>query len=70
MEDEKNREYNAKTMEQTDEKCPSCGGTMTYDPATGKLVCGYCGATKDFEEQLPDIAQEINLDLAEDCGQS
>ena len=66
MEDEKSRENTAKTMEQTDEKCPSCGGVMAYDPAVGKLVCEYCGATLDFEEQLPDIAREINFDLAED----
>lgn len=59
-------EQTAKTMEQTDEKCPSCGGTMAYDPGKKKLVCEYCGATKDFEEPVPDIAKEINIDLAED----
>ncbi len=66
MEDEKNNVNTAKTMEETDEKCPSCGGTMSYDPAEKQLVCGYCGAKSNFEEPVPDIAQEINIDLAED----
>ena len=26
-----------------DSKCPSCGGTMSFDPATGGLVCNFCG---------------------------
>ena len=27
------------TLEQTDKKCPSCGGTLDFDPQTGNLVC-------------------------------
>ena len=27
----------------TDNKCPSCGGTLSYDPATGGLICNFCG---------------------------
>ena len=26
-----------------DNKCPSCGGTLAFDPATGGLVCNFCG---------------------------
>lgn len=26
-----------------DNKCPSCGGTLSFDPATGGLVCNFCG---------------------------
>jgi len=26
-----------------DNKCPSCGGTLAFDPATGKLSCSFCG---------------------------
>ena len=27
-----------------DNKCPACGGTLAFDPATGKLSCGFCGS--------------------------
>ena len=33
----------AQTLEQTDKKCPACGGTMDFDPKTGALLCPYCG---------------------------
>ena len=26
-----------------DNKCPSCGGTLAFDPATGRLSCSFCG---------------------------
>ena len=29
----------------TDNKCPSCGATLTYDPTTGGLSCNFCGAS-------------------------
>lgn len=28
----------------TDNKCPSCGATLAYDPSTGGLVCSFCGS--------------------------
>lgn len=63
------------TMKETDKKCPSCGGTMDFDPKTGGLKCPYC----DHEETIPvskvasaaepektfETAQEISLDEAE-----
>ena len=27
----------------SDNKCPSCGATLAFDPATGGLVCNFCG---------------------------
>ena len=30
-----------KTLEETDKKCPDCGGVMDFDPATGGLCCPY-----------------------------
>ena len=31
-----------KTKEETDKKCPQCGGTMSFDPKTGGMKCPYC----------------------------
>lgn len=38
-----------KTREETDRKCPQCGGVMDFDPATGGLHCPYC----DYTERIP-----------------
>ena len=39
----------ATTENDTDKKCPSCSGTMEFDPATGGLMCPYCGHTEEIE---------------------
>ena len=31
------------TEKETDKKCPNCGATVTFDPASGKMHCEYCG---------------------------
>lgn len=41
----------AQTLEQTDKKCPACGGTMDFDPKTGALLCPYCGNIVEIEEE-------------------
>ena len=46
-----------KTMEVTDKKCPSCGGTLVFDPETGGLTCEFCGY-QNFNEE----------DYCEGCG--
>lgn len=33
----------------TDNKCPSCGATLAFDPASGGLVCNFCGATVEIK---------------------
>ena len=33
----------------SDNKCPSCGATLAYDPATGRLVCNFCGSTVELK---------------------
>ncbi len=43
-----------KTKEETDKKCPQCGGVMDFDPASGKLKCPFC----DYEEQIPVSEEE------------
>ena len=61
-----------KTLEETDKKCPDCGGVMDFDPATGGLCCPYCGHTETIkkEEQEPESAAELALedaDKVENC---
>lgn len=57
----------AETREETDKKCPQCGGVMDFNPATGNMHCPYC----DYEEQIqaePDVpqkAQELDFFSAE-----
>jgi predicted RNA-binding Zn-ribbon protein involved in translation (DUF1610 family) len=38
----------AKTKQETDKKCPACGGTMDFDPKTGNLACPYCGYIQEI----------------------
>ena len=55
------------TKEETDKKCPQCGGVMDFDPATGNLKCPYC----DYEEAIkvqkesPKKAAELDFFAAE-----
>ncbi|MBO5054742.1 MAG: TFIIB-type zinc ribbon-containing protein [Eubacterium sp.] len=55
------------TMEETDKKCPSCGGVMDFDPATGGLSCPYCGHVEMIEKKpsQPESAQELDFESAE-----
>lgn len=49
------------TIEETDKKCPRCGGVMDFDPATGGLMCPYCDYVQQIEqdEDMPEEAQEL-----------
>ncbi|MCR5616935.1 MAG: TFIIB-type zinc ribbon-containing protein [Clostridiales bacterium] len=47
-----------KTMEQTDKKCPSCGGTLVFDPETGGMLCSFCGYTKELPKPEHNTAME------------
>lgn len=59
------------TLEETDKKCPSCGGVMDFDPATGGLSCPYCGHTEEIRTREGDeFAEELALedaDRVENC---
>lgn len=32
-----------------EQKCPACGAPLRFDPASGKLVCDYCGTTTEIK---------------------
>lgn len=32
-----------------EQKCPACGAPQRFDPASGKLVCDYCGTVTDVQ---------------------
>lgn len=55
------------TKEETDRKCPDCGGTMDFDPKTGGLKCPYCGHVEEVpvEEETPSKAEEMDFESAE-----
>lgn len=58
------------TIEETDKKCPSCGGVMDFDPATGGLSCPYCGHTEEIpvENTGSESAEELALEDADKVG--
>ncbi len=61
------------TKEETDKKCPRCGGVMDYNPAAGKLKCPYCDYEEEIQvkEDAPKRAQELDFSQAEktaDCN--
>ena len=35
--------FSERTEKETDKKCPNCGATVFFDPATGMMHCDYCG---------------------------
>lgn len=60
----------AKTKEETDRKCPSCGGTMDFDPKSKGLACPYCGHTQQITEEEEDKVEEkdfLTEEIKENC---
>ena len=45
------------TENETDKKCPNCGATVTFDPASGMMHCDYCGYTRELPK--PEEGGEI-----------
>lgn len=45
------------TETETDKKCPNCGATVVFDPATGKMHCEYCG----YSCELPKAESETEI---------
>lgn len=55
------------TREETDKKCPQCGGVMDFDPASGNLKCPYCDYEEmiKIQEETPKKAEELDFFAAE-----
>lgn len=55
------------TIEETDKKCPQCGGVMDFDPSTGGLKCPYCEYEQEIvkEPKKPERAGELDFSKAE-----
>ncbi len=67
-ETENTPEFSAEeTLEQTDKKCPACGGTLDFDPKTGELMCTYCNAIVDIEDDAKERARELDFNMAENA---
>ncbi len=47
MSDENNKVIDEQALEN---RCPSCGASISFDPKTGKWKCDYCGSSFTLEE--------------------
>lgn len=57
----------AGTKDETDKKCPDCGGVMDFNPENGTLTCPYCGHSEQIQvEEENFVAKELDFDQAED----
>ena len=44
-------------------KCPNCGATLRFDPASGSLLCNHCGGKVQFDQSV-DVQERDFSDLA------
>ena len=67
MEKEQMNATVTKTEQETDKKCPSCGGVMEFNPSNGKMACPYCGYEEEIQvEHKGFVAQELDFSTAGD----
>ncbi|MBO4423427.1 MAG: hypothetical protein J5879_08300 [Clostridia bacterium] len=50
-------------MNETDKKCPNCGGTMEFRPSTGKMWCPYCESEFDIKHEDPQSTIGVEQDF-------
>ena len=56
---------NGVTMSDTDVKCPGCGATVKYDPATLKMVCPFCGTSRELPQpEEGAVIEELDFNTA------
>ncbi|MBQ9767264.1 MAG: hypothetical protein IJW37_04115 [Lachnospiraceae bacterium] len=51
------------TKEETDRKCPMCGGVMDFDPKVGNLHCPYCDHVEEILEETEEDTSAEELDF-------
>lgn len=68
--DELQNAVQTSTLKETDRKCPACGGTMDFDPATGGLHCPFCDHMEEIPpaQNVPQKAEELDFASAELTG--
>ncbi len=58
--------FQVHTKEETDKKCPQCGGTMDFDPGSAGLLCPFCGHKKEIVvTDTETAAKELDFETAE-----
>ena len=56
---------NEVTMSNTDVKCPGCGATVKYDPATLKMLCPFCGTSRELPQpEAGAVIEELDFNAA------
>ncbi|MBR4431199.1 MAG: hypothetical protein IKS75_07880 [Clostridiales bacterium] len=56
---------NEVTMSNTDVKCPGCGATVKYDPATLTMLCPFCGTSRALPQpEAGKVIEELDFNSA------
>ena len=56
---------NEVTMSNTDVKCPGCGATVKYDPATLTMLCPFCGTSRALPQpEAGAVIEELDFNTA------
>lgn len=57
--EEADQNFKTKKIETDVVKCPSCGGTMVFDPELQALKCEHCGNVSDFKKDFEVVERNI-----------
>lgn len=65
MENQEKQIFSERTEDVTDKKCPNCGATVTFNPASGKMHCDYCGYSCELPKPEDENSiQELDFEAA------